>query len=110
MACVSNTLVAPPCLELSSARKQKEALLLFLCQVMNNLDGTFECANWNTILGLAETAGLTCFSPGQNRILQAQVVCDGLEVDCTDLQCFSQADLEALQVYLMCRIINELNP
>lgn len=110
MACNSETLaVAPPCLELASERKQKETMLLFLCAVAQQLIPEFSC-NWETRLANATTNGLLCLNPGQLRLIQAQIVCDGLEVDCTDLQCFSIQDLEALKASLMCDIINDLNP
>lgn len=110
MACdINSVAVAPPCLELSSQRKQKETLLLFLCAAAQQLIPEFTC-NWDSRLVNAQEAGLRCLSAGQLRVLQAQIVCDGLEVTCNALQCFSIQDLEALQVDLMCQIINDLNP
>lgn len=110
MACsLDSVAVAPPCLELSSQRKQKETLVLFLCAVAQGLVPEFSC-NWESKLAGAQDAGLLCLSAGQLRVLQAQVVCDGLEVTCDALQCYSIQDLEALQVSLMCSIINDLNP
>lgn len=110
MACLTENLaVAPPCLELASARKQKETLLLFLCAAAQQLIPEFSC-NWETRLASAQAAGLLCLNPGQLRLIQAQIVCEGLEVDCKALQCFSTQDLEAMQADLMCQIINDLNP
>lgn len=110
MSCNIETFaVAPPCLELSSQRKQKETLLLFLCAVAQQVIPEFSC-NWTQRLESARTSGLLCLSAGQLRVLQAQIVCDGLEVECSALQCYSIQDLEALQASLMCNIINDLNP
>ena len=110
MACNVESLAAPACLEFASSRKQLETLLLFLCQVLNNLDGGFSCGDWDAIKVLTDASSLGCKSAGQARIMAANVVCDGLDVTCTDLQCFSIEDLERMKTYLMCRAVNLLNP
>jgi hypothetical protein len=112
MACDLLTVaVASPCLEFASARKQKEMLLLLLCAIFAELDGEFSCGNWDSILESAAAVDLTCLSAGQLRLLQATTVCEGLELgDCKALECFQAKDLEAMQVYLQCRIIQSLNP
>jgi hypothetical protein len=110
MSCSTETLsTASACTEYNSARKQKEALLLFLCGVAQDTIGGFSC-NWATRLAAADAEGLLCLTPGQLRQKQAEIVCDGLDVECDALACYSTEQLEAMQLDLMCRIINEINP
>ena len=111
MACSLATVDVAPCgLVYNSSRKQLESLLLLLCAAVNKIDVEFSCGNWTTLLVTAKTNGLGCTSQGVNRAKAAQIVCDGLNVDCTDLQCMSDADLDALYTYLTCVLVNEINP
>jgi hypothetical protein len=108
MSCTINN-IAPVCTSLNSATKQNQALLLLLCQALKAITPATEC-DFDTQLALADEAGLLCLSVGQLRQKQAQIICDGLDVDCESLNCASLLEIEAVKTLLICELANDINP
>lgn len=109
MACTLNS--SPPCgLQYVSQRAQLEATLRLLCAVADNLGVEVDCGDWNSVLESARDEGLTCLSAGQLRAKTAQQVCEGLDVDCRDLDCFQVSDIQAMIALLTCQVVDSLNP
>lgn len=99
---------APCGLTYNSDRVQLESLIQLLCAAIHKIDGSFSCADYSTILASAEFGGLTCFSVGVNKALQAKLVVDDLSVTDSTFNCYSELQMEAIRTYLTCTLLNKI--
>ena len=91
---------------LNSSTVQRKIWREFLCRVLFALDATTNC----TVASLLSNADayLCQGSPAKLKLLQAQNICSGLDLDCAAFDCLTPLDEEAIISYLVCQIVLEI--
>ena len=111
MACDVNDLTIPPtCTQWVSKRKQRQMLAQLLCYIAaNGVEATegVDCGDPSSLM----VDAVVCLGEATNRQQQATIIAagiDGLNVDL--LNCYQDAELEAMITRLTCLLLNAPNP
>lgn len=109
MPCTTEDLSSIRCNDqtLTGESTQQNIWLQFLCLIAQNVDPAGgECAATDL---LSDANTLVCAGgKARQKMIQAQVICDNLEVDCTQPVCYTPDQIEAMISILVCRIVNAI--
>jgi hypothetical protein len=111
MACDVNDLTIPPtCTQWVSRRKQRQMLAQLLCYIAaNGVEPTegVDCSDPSSLM----VEGVVCLGEATNRQQQATIISAGIEgLDINLLNCYQDAEIEAMITRLVCLLLNAENP
>lgn len=97
--------VRPACRIYEGQRTQQRVLAQFLCKLAEEVVPDYTC-DYDALLSEA----LVCMGEATLRQKTAEVTVEGLNLNWQELDCYSDAQVNAILLGLTCRLVNQLNP